>query len=166
MGQYKDNRIAATLLAAVTSPATVSGAALPIGGGIRSLIVTWDITSAERDSANETYDLYITTSDGTSDWDVIHFPQVATTGAKRFTARILCVGLVPQNVTTAAPGVAAVDSGTLATVSGGLNAIKSLGAGLVRHGPIGVSLNYELVIAGTVATGIAHSIKFVAERTA
>lgn len=166
MPQYKDNRIATNLLAAITSPATASGTPRLIGGGVRALVVTWDITAAERDSANETYDLYITTSDGVSEWDIVHFPQVVTTGAKRFTARVLCDQALPQTVTTAAPGVPVVDSATLATITGGLNAIKSLGAGLVRHGQIGVSLNWELVVAGTVVTGIAHSIKIVAERAA
>ena len=165
MGQYRDNRLSATLQASVTKAATFTGTALPITGGITALIVTLDITSAERDSANETYDFYITTSDGVSAWDVAHFPQIASTGAKRFTARILCgASLLPQNVTTAAPGVAAVDSGTLATITGGTNAIKSLAAGLVRHGQLGSSLNHELVIAGTVATGIVYSITILAER--
>jgi len=122
------------------------------------LVVTLAITSAERDSANETYDFYLITGDGLSEWDVVHFPQIATTGAKTFTARVSSL-LLPQNVTTAAPGVTAVDSGTLATVSGGTNAPKSLAAGSVRHGPFGNMLRYELVCAGTIVTGIAYSIQ-------
>ncbi len=152
-----------TLLAAAVSPATASGAPVSISGGARSVILTWNITSAERDSSDETYDLYITTSDGVSSWDVCHFPQVLSTGAKRFTARILCQSLPPETITTAAPGVAVVESGTLATVTGGTNAIKSLAAGLVRHGPLGSSLNWELVCAGTIATGIAHSVTALVE---
>src|SRR5665213_1593876 len=61
----------------------------------RELIVTLDITSAERDSGDETYDLYITTGDGVSSWDLIHFPQIAATGAKRYMARIQS-DLLPQ----------------------------------------------------------------------
>jgi len=153
-----------TLLAAVVSPATASGVPVGISGGARSLVITWNITVAERDSANETYDLYITTSDGVSAWDIVHFPQVITTGAKTFTARVICQGVLPQTITTAAPGVPVIDSATLATVTGGLNAIKSLGAGLVRHGPVGTTLSWELVVAGTVATGIAHSVSVTVER--
>lgn len=164
MAQFKDNRRVLTLQAAVTAPATATGTSLAIGGGNRALVITWDITAAERDSANETYDVYITTSDGVSSWDICHFPQVLSTGAKRFVARILCDGIVPQTVTTAAPGVVAIESGTLAVITGGTNAIKSLAAGLVRHGPIGTSLNHELVVAGTVVTGIAYSISVVEER--
>ncbi len=156
-------RIKAVLQAAVTKAATFSGTALQLDRlpNHRVLIVTLDITVAERDSANETYDFYITTSDGVSSWDIIHFPQIATTGAKRFTA-LVQRDLQPGTVTTAAPGVAAVTSGTLATVSGGLNAILSLAAGLVRHGPWGDQLSHELVVAGTVVTGIAYSLTITA----
>jgi len=122
------------------------------------LVVTLSITSAERDSANETYDFYLITGDGLSEWDIVHFPQVATTGAKIFTARV-SASLLPQNVTTAGPGVAAVDSATLATVTSATNAPKTLAAGSVRHGPFGNMLRYELVCAGTIATGIVYSIQ-------
>lgn len=128
----------------------------------RDLIITLDITSAERDSADETYDFYITTEAyGGGQWDLVHFPQIATTGAKRFVARLVGV-LLPYNVSTAAPGVIAVDSSTLAVGTGQANAIKSLGAGLVRHGPWGDKIGYELVVAGTVVTGIAYSIQIQA----
>lgn len=121
------------------------------------LVITLKITSAERDSADETYDFYIITGDGLSEWDIVHFPQVATTGAKTFTARLSTVEGIPQNITTAAPGVAANDSGTLLTTS--TNAPKTLAAGSVRQGPWGNTLRYELVVAGTVVTGIAYSIQ-------
>jgi hypothetical protein len=151
---------------AVTKAATYSGTPVtfgPIGRRLlrkaKSLVVTLDITAAERDSANETYDFYITTGDGVASWDVVHFPQVATTGAKQFTARVeLSPGFALSTVTSATPGVAAVDPATLAVQTGGAQAIKSLGAGLVRHGPLGEWLSHELVIAGTVVTGIAYSI--------
>src|SRR5580765_4481998 len=116
-----------TLQGAVTKAATYSGTPLALSGSglasvkqSRSLIVTLDITVAERDSANETYDFYITTSDGVSSWDICHFPQIVSTGAKRFTARIALEGPL-QTVTTAAPGVVAVESGTLATITGATN---------------------------------------------
>jgi len=128
------------------------------------LIVTLNITSAERDTANETYDFYIITGDGITEWDLVHFPQIATTGAKQFMARVTSGAGTPRNTTTAAPGVEAVDSGTLATVSGGTNAPKSLAAGSVRHGPFGHMLRYELVVAGTVVTGIVYSITVEAKQ--
>ena len=144
---------------AVTKAASFSGSNFVTRRlkNLKTLLVTLDITVAERDSADELYDFYITTGDGTSAWDLIHFPQIATTGAKRFTALVSAYPY-PQNVTTAAPGVLAVTTGTLATVAGGANAIKSLGAGIVRHGPWGDRIGHELVVAGTVATGIGYSI--------
>jgi hypothetical protein len=150
----------------VTRAATATGTALSFGpAGLkelrstRSLIFTLDITSAERDSADETYDFYVTTSDGTSSWDIAHFPQITATGAKRYTMRVNLDSLVPQNVTTASPGVAAVDSASLRTdTAGSNNGIKTLTAGSVRHGAIGDTLNHELVVGGTVATGIVYSL--------
>lgn len=142
------------LQAAVTKPATFSMA--PVDQKLnrfRELIVTLDITAAERDSGDETYDFYITTGDGVSSWDLIHFPQVITTGAKRYMARIQA-DLLPQimasNGTAANEGILLISS---------TNAIKSLAAGSVRHGNFGDLLGYELVIAGTVVTGISYSIQ-------
>ncbi len=154
------------LQSAVTKAATYSGTAVTLGGAgkrhlrtLRSLVFTLDITVAERDSANETYDFYVTTSDGVSSWDIVHFPQIATTGAKRFTAIVALDPASPVNVTTAAPGVLAQSTGTMQTdTAGSGNGIKTLAAGIVRHGAIGESLSHELVIAGTVATGITYSL--------
>jgi hypothetical protein len=155
------------LQSATTKAASYSGANLiTFGGaglralrGVSYLEVTLDITVAERDTANETYDFYITTSDGVSSWDIAHFPQIATTGAKRFTFNISLDPNSPANVTTAGPGVLAQTTGSMKTDTAGSNeGVKTLGAGIVRHGPIGSSLGYELVVAGTVVTGIAYSI--------
>lgn len=152
---------------AVTKAASFSGTALTFGPAglralrdIRQLVITLDITSAERDTGNETYDFYITTSDGVSSWDIAHFPQVAATGAKRYTAIVNLDPSSPVNVTTASPGVLAQTIATIQTDTAGSNAgIKTLGAGIVRHGAIGKTLGYELVVAGTVVTGIAYSIQ-------
>jgi hypothetical protein len=143
-----------TLQDSVTKTANYTGT--PMGGLAEfvDLVVTLNITSAVR--TDETYDFYITSGDGVSEWDIIHFSQVATTGAKTFTATV-CGRILPQNVTTASPGVAAVTSATLATVTGGANAIKSLGAGTVRHGPWGDRINHYLVVAGS-APSIVYSI--------
>lgn len=142
---------------AVTKAASYAPAALDVHlDRFTELVVTLQVTSAERDSANETYDFYLITGDGLSEWDLVHFPQVATTGAKTFTARVLG-GIQPSNITTAAPGVSAVDSATLLTSS--TNAAKTLTAGSVRHGPFGNTIRYELVCAGTIVTGIAYSIQ-------
>lgn len=150
------------LLDAVTKGASYAPAAVDYHlDRYRELVVTLKITSAERDTGDETYDFYLITGDGLSEWDVVHFPQIATTGAKTYTARIRA-DLLPQNVTTAAPGVAADDPATLLTTS--TNAPKSLAAGAVRHGPFGNMLRYELVCAGTIATGIAYSLQVQARQ--
>lgn len=151
-----------TLTDAITSAATLSSARLTLPGTPKILIVTLDITAAERDSANETYDFYIVAGDGISEWDIAHFPQVLTTGAKRFTARILSDRLA--EVTTATPGVAAEPSGTFKTDTVGAGeGVRTLAAGKARHGPLGHLIGYELVIAGTVVTGISYSIQVFAE---
>jgi hypothetical protein len=126
----------------------------------RSLVLTLEIESAERET-NETYDFYIVTGDGRAKWDLAHFAQIATTGAKRFTAR-LSRDLLPQNVTNAAPGVAANDPSILTTTAGGAHDVKTLTAGSVRQGPWGDRIGYELVVAGTVATGVKYSISLQA----
>jgi hypothetical protein len=139
---------------------TLGGAGLRALRDCRYLEVTLDITSAERDTGNETYDFYITTSDGVSSWDIAHFPQIAATGAKRYTFQISLKPPTPVNVTTAGPGVLAQTTGSMKTdTAGSGEGVKTLGAGIVRHGAIGNSIGYELVVAGTVATGIVFSIQ-------
>jgi hypothetical protein len=122
----------------------------------RELIITLDVTAADRAEANETYDFYITTNDGTGSWDIAHFPQIATIGAKRYTARLVSDRLA--EVTTATPGVAAEPTAIMKVDTAAADeGIKTLGAGKVRHGPWGERLGYELVIAGTTPS-ITYSI--------
>ena len=158
----RQQRLTAALESAVTKAATYSKAPVDLAlAGAKHLIVTLDITAAERDSSDETYDVYITASDGVSTWDIAHFPQVATTGAKRYTARILADRLA--EVTTATPGVAAEPTAIMKTDTSGSNEGKrTLAAGKVRHGPIPNMIGYDIVIAGTVVTGISYSINIQA----
>jgi len=153
-----------TLQAAVTKAATFSGTALEFGSAgvrqiqrIREYIFTLKVTSAERDTGNETYDVYVTTGDDGGSWDIVHFPQIATTGAKTYQARVMTDRMA--EVTTATPGVAAEPIAVLKTDTAAADqGIKTLSAGKVRHGPIGNKFSHELVVAGTVVTGIAYSI--------
>lgn len=149
-----------TLQGAVTKAASYSLAPADYQlGRFEELVFTLEVTAAEADDLDETYDLYvITQNEAGATWDLIHFPQIATTGAKTYVARIRR-DLLPEQVTTASPGVASVESGTLAVAAGQLNAAKSLLAGRVRHGPWGDKLGYELVITGTVTSGISFSIE-------
>lgn len=125
------------------------------------LLVCLEIFSAERDSADETYQIHITTKAGDFEWDIAAFPQIATTGAKKFVMTIDCQ-LSPKTVTTAAPGVEAVRSGSLAVETGGTNAIKSLGAGLARHGMVGEFIGHSLDVSGSItANGIDYAITFL-----
>jgi len=127
----------------------------------RTLIFTLDVTAAD---SGGTYDIYVTTGDDLSNWDIVHFPQIAGTGAKRYTARVNIHADPMGTVTTASPGVAAVDSGTLRTDTAGSNqGIKTLGAGLVRHGAVGDTFSTQLVAAGTITTGITYSLQMTAE---
>ena len=119
------------------------------------LVITLNITAAER-TTTQTYDFYVITGDGSSEWDLVHFPQIAVAGATKLTARVLS-SLLPQTVTPAAPGVAAIAPGIINTLT--TNAPKTLGAGQVAHGPWGNYLRYELVCAGTITTGISYTVQ-------
>ena len=58
-----------------------------------------------------------------------------------------------------APGVLAVTSATLDTTAAGSgNGTKTLGAGLVRHGPWGNTIGYIMDAGGTQTTGVTYSI--------
>lgn len=142
----------------ITKAATYAPAQVNLElAGYRELLITLDITVAERDTGNETYDFYITGGDGVSSWDIVHFPQIATTGAKRYTARVLSER--EAEVTTATPGVAAEPTAIMKTdTAGAAEGTATLAAGKVRHGPFGNFFGYQLVVAGTVVTGIAYSI--------
>lgn len=150
---------------AATKTASYSKAAFEIGTGIdrfSEVLITLQITAAARAGA-ETYDLYITSSDGYGSWDLVHFPQIATTGAKTFTARLTSQNQIPTNVTTASPGVSANEPAILQCDTAGANqGIKTLGAGLVRHAPWGSMIGYELVVAGGGAPSISYSINIQA----
>ena len=127
------------------------------------LVVTLAVTAASRDAGTETYDVYITTTDGVSTWDLVHFTQVASTGAKTFTARVLAGGFMPETITGATPGVAALDPGVMKTdTSGSAQGILTLASGMVRHGPFGDSIGYQLVVANAPVTGLAFSIQIEA----
>lgn len=126
--------------------------------GYHQAIVTLKVTSADRTNNDETYDVYITTGDGVSSWDVIHFPQVASTGAKTYTA-VVNGDLYPQTITTAGPGVVAVNTATLKTDTAGSDqGIRTLTAGMVRHGMLGDRLGYYVDVGGTSPGPFVFSI--------
>lgn len=127
-------------------------------GGFKYLVLTLNVIAAERDSGDETYDCYIVMGDGVSTWDIVHFPQIVTTGAKQFTARVSAERFA--EVTTASAGVASEPSATLLTSS--TNGAKSLGAGVVRHGPFADQIGVIMVIAGTIVTGINFTVEMTA----
>jgi hypothetical protein len=155
-------KLRVALQARVTKAATCAGTAFvsPRLPAYKSMVVTLQIFSAERDSGNETYDFYITTGDKVASWDVVHFTQVVATGAKIYQARVRLDATVPlMRGTTATPGVTANDSFTFQTdTAASAEGIKTLPSGQARHGPLGDRLNYQLVIAGTVVTGIDFAI--------
>lgn len=159
-----------TLLAqALTKTASYAPAAVDVNlDRYRELVVTLNVTACD---AAGTYDFYLITgaafnqgafnaanpTGGLAEWDLVHFAQIAGTPGT-FVARMLS-DVLPQTVTTAAPGVAANTSGTIAVASGALNAPLSLAAGSVRHGPWGDTLRLQLVAAGTITTGVTFSLQ-------
>lgn len=127
-------------------------------GNLSELVVELDVISADRADANETYDFYIVSANATKEWDIVHFPTIATAGAKTYIATVK-KNVLPQQVTTASPGVVSNESGTLKIDTAGAgNGAKTLGAGVVRHGVLGAKLGYYLVVAGTTPS-IVYSIK-------
>lgn len=126
-------------------------------GAPSKLLLLLHVISADRTTGDEVYDVYVTTKvggfgDAKGEWDLVHFPQVATTGEKIYVASLqLNPGVGgPNQVTTAAPGVSSVESGTmLVTAAGAANGVKTLAAGTVRHGVFGEKLGHHLVVAGT-----------------
>jgi hypothetical protein len=147
-----------TLQPTVTKGADYTGSDYVFSSNPKELIVTLKVDSCEQDTADETYDIYITTGDGVSSWDIIHFPQLTTDATYIYTAGVNC-RLAHQNVTSAVPGVAAVDPSTFKTDTAGAgNGIKTLTAGYVRHGPVGNRIGHQLVVAGTIVVGIVYSI--------
>jgi hypothetical protein len=152
------------LQASVTKTASFAGTDRLGFQEYTSLIVTLNVTVAERDTGNETYDFYITTGDGVSAWDMVHFSQVATSGAKTYTA-LIQGNSRPVSTTTAGPGVEAILTGTMKTDTAGSDqGIKTLTAGMVRNAPWGDRIGYQLVVAGTVVTGITYSITVTPKR--
>lgn len=147
-----------TLQASGTVGVTTTGTYKTGLGGFHQHVIELNVTAAERDSADETYDFYIQMGDGVASWDVAHFTQIATTGAKQYVAVVNC-DLLPQTITTASPGVSAVRTGTMKTDTSGANeGVRTLTAGMTQHGVCGDRMRYDLVIAGTVATGVTFSI--------
>jgi hypothetical protein len=136
---------------------------------VKEVTVAFKIASADRTTGDETYDLYITTGirlpDGTfAKWDIAHFPQIAATGVKTYVATIKGYGVpYPSTITTAGPGVAAINTGTMKTdTAAAAEGIKSLTAGMVRHGVLGEFISYELVCAGTTPI-LGFSVSAVAK---
>jgi len=149
-----------TLQASGNATSTTTGTAKTGVAGFKQHILDFNVTAAERDSANETYDMYVQMCDSLpACWDVVHFTQIATTGAKQFIAAINCE-LQPQTITTAGPGVVSVNTATMKTDTGGSNeGTRTLAAGTVRHGVCGDRIRYDVVIAGTIGgTGLTFSI--------
>jgi hypothetical protein len=134
------------------------------GNAIKKLLAILRIVSADRTNTDETYDFYLTAwkllaSGNYARWDLVHFPQIAAAAAAIYTADVKDMGPYPQNVTTAGPGVAAVTTATMAVVTAGANqGIRTLGAGLIRHGNLGEGLSYSLATGGTTAGPISFEL--------
>jgi hypothetical protein len=145
----------------VTKNVSYAPAALDLKlGRYRELSVTLQIFSASRDNGNETYDFYLICGNALGEWDLAHFPQIASTGAKVYEARILA-DLQPETITTgAAPDVATNDPAILRIDTAGANqGPKTLAAGVVRHGPFGHKLRYELVVGNVPIAGVNYTLR-------
>lgn len=134
-------------------------------GHVRRLGVILHVHSADRTNINETYDVYLTSrlkiGGQVFEWDVIHFPQIATTGEKIYHSVVELQSGVggPNRVTTAVPGASSMESGTIKIDTAGADqGVKTLAAGTVRHGYLGQELGHYLVVAGTTPGPFVYSI--------
>lgn len=140
--------------------ANTSSARLSIGDA-RQVIATLAVTAADRTNSDETYDFYLVTGDGTSEWDLVHFPQIAANAAKTYTT---VVNSDIYGTTVASNNATAVQPGQIRTDTAGANeAIRTLTAGMTRHGMIGSKLGYELVVGGTSPGPVAFSVVVTAK---
>lgn len=120
---------------------------------VKEVLLGLRVTAADRTNGNETYDIYVTSyitlPSGTKLWwDIAHFPQLTATGSYT----MICKGqpAYPQTITTAGPGVAAVQtaSNSVGTAGSG-QGIRTLTAGMALHGLLGEGIAYSLVGGGT-----------------
>lgn len=147
----------------VTKPDVVAGLAQ-----FDAAAIVLVVNAAHR--TDETYDIYVTgglmkvvqiTDDSGIQiaeahplrWDVVHFPQIASAVTKGtpkiYVARVNGI-ILPETVTVASPGVTAIDPACLdISAPASAQGIKTLTAGMVRHGYWGDHLTHELVAAGT-----------------
>jgi hypothetical protein len=122
---------------------------------VREVLLTLRVTAADRTTGNETYDFYVWSYHKLpcgkfSRWDIYHFPQIAADAEAIHTAILKPDPPEPINVTTAGPGVAAVNTATLATITAGSGqAIRTLGAGYALHGFLGEGLGFSVAGGGT-----------------
>ena len=147
-----------TLQGAVTKTASDSFA--PVDRHLawhEELVITLQISAADLTDLDETYDFYITTeNEAGARWDLAHFAQIVADDTYTLVARVRTY-LLPRQVSTASPGVEAVESGTLAVAAGQANRPTTLTAGVVRHGSWGNKIGYELVTGGTTPS-VSYSI--------
>jgi hypothetical protein len=136
-------------------------------GHVKSVLLFLHVFSASRTDADEVYDFYVTSrikdqsGDKVLEWDLVHFPQIATTGEKVYSAVIQNISGVggPNRVTTAVPGVSSLESATMKIDTAGSDqGVKTLAAGTVRHGLIGEQLGWYLVTGGTTPGPIVFSL--------
>jgi hypothetical protein len=122
---------------------------------VREALLTLRVTQADRTSTDETYDVYVWSYQrlpcgGVSRWDVAHFPQIVADAETIYTMMLKADPPEPINVTTAGPGVAAVNTAALATVTAGSGqSIRTLGAGKAIHGLLGEGLGFSVVGGAT-----------------
>lgn len=143
------------LQAKTTITATTSNSdEYPITEAPRTLVFILRVFSMDRTDGDETADVWITTRDGEAVWDLVHYPQIATTGEKIFVAKVVVAGVLPQLVTA----TTAANEAALTVFTGATNAKKSIAANAVRHGAVGAYLSHEVTIAGTTPSFV-YSIR-------
>jgi hypothetical protein len=122
-----------------------AGRPLQIVGGLVGVLDISTITTVGAGSI----DFFLTTSDGISEWDVIHFPTIDTTNYGTYMAKVSTT-ILPQIVTGTTP----VNEGIIRT--DGMNGGPlTIAADSIRHGPVGT--NFKVYV---VSSDMAQSVTY------
>jgi hypothetical protein len=151
--------------AQLAGPTTINGIDKLFGlEDVKEVIITLNMVLADRTNADETYAFFVNTfhrlpSGVYARWDICAFTSIATVTARYLTMVVKGQPPQVQTVTTAGPGVVAVNTSTLATITdAAAEGRGTLTAGMVRNGALGEGLNYTLIPAGTTPGPITFEL--------
>ena len=162
--QFTASATPSTLIFDNVIPGTATSADKRFGqDGVQRVTAVLRCTAHDNTTTNETYQFYLTTfktlpSGTKARWDLGAF--IVISGATAAVIQVMTVmGQTTAPVLYAANGTTGVDVSVLTvTTAGAGTGIRTIGAGLVRHGRIGEGLSYSLVGGGTTPGPITYEL--------